>query len=64
MKVFLALLLLAGPAAGQELELTLERAIALGVEHNLDLTLAQERLAFLEAQRRQAAVPETEKAGG
>ena len=36
------------------LELTLEKAIALGLEHNLDIDLAQERLEGLEALRRQA----------
>jgi outer membrane protein TolC len=48
-----------GPAAAAvltetPLELTLDKAIALGLEQNLDIGLAQSRLAFFEAQRRQA----------
>jgi len=36
------------------MELTLEKAIALGLEQNLDISLARERLAGLEALRREA----------
>jgi len=36
------------------LELTLDQAIAIGLEHNLDISLASERLAYLEALRSQA----------
>ena len=36
------------------LELSLEKAIALGLENNLDINLAAERLAYLQALRRQA----------
>ncbi|MBI5240244.1 MAG: TolC family protein [Elusimicrobia bacterium] len=54
----LSLLLWSLPAAARAdeppLELTLERAVTLGLERNLDVALAEHRLAFLEAQRRQA----------
>ena len=36
------------------LELTLDKAVALGLQQNLDVALAQERLAYFESQRRQA----------
>ena len=64
-RAWLAVLLLASPACwGQSistgsagaspLELTLEKAVALALEKNLDIALAQEQLAYLSAQRRQA----------
>ena len=40
--------------SGAPLELTLDQAVALGVKQNLDVALAEERLAYFEAQRRQA----------
>ena len=45
------------PASAQTaapLELTLDKAVALGLQQNLDVQLAVERLAYFEAQRRQA----------
>ncbi|MDD5629778.1 MAG: TolC family protein, partial [Elusimicrobia bacterium] len=52
----LAAALAAAPAAAQPaaLELTLDQAVALGLQQNLDVALADERLAYFEAQRRQA----------
>jgi len=54
----LAAALWAAPASAQPaaapLELTLEKAVALGLQQNLDVALAEERLAYFEAQRRQA----------
>ncbi|MCX5796311.1 MAG: TolC family protein [Elusimicrobia bacterium] len=53
----LAAALWSWPAAAQSgapMELTLDRAVALGLQKNLDVALAEEQLAYLEAQRRQA----------
>ncbi len=53
----LAAALLALPAAAQPeapLELTLEKAVSMGLAQNLDVALAEERLAYFQAQRRQA----------
>jgi outer membrane protein len=40
--------------AAEVLELTLDQAVALGLQQNLDVALAEERLAYFAAQRRQA----------
>ena len=57
-RAWLAAFLFATPVCwGQSaapLELTLDKAISLALEQNLDIALAQEQLAYLEAQRRQA----------
>ncbi|MDD5656363.1 MAG: TolC family protein, partial [Elusimicrobia bacterium] len=63
--LFFAFCARAQPAA-VPLELTLDRTIQLAVERNLDVALAEDRLAFLEAQRRQAigaALPSVTIAG-